>query len=340
MKTIEYMLQELWSKAIKQEVTDIHFLPIGQNIKVYFRMNGIRSEHTELTPKDYIKILSHLKFLSGMDIGETRKPQNGVLSIKIDQMPYSLRLSTLPATPTESLAIRILPLKTNTSLMDLFLFPTQILRMLRWIENPSGLILLTGPTGSGKTTTLYALMEYLIQNQTYQMITLEDPVEKIVDNAIQVQVNENAGITYQTGLKAALRHDPDILMVGEIRDQETAKFAVQAAYTGHLVFTTLHAKNTFGAIFRMEDLGISSSDLSQVLVAIASQQLLTLSPSQEHNMNSSPTKKRAAILEMLDGPILERAIQGRSPYVLPNFHSFYHIRRKAYALGFINQSQL
>ncbi|MEQ6375925.1 competence type IV pilus ATPase ComGA [Bacillaceae bacterium S4-13-58] len=338
MKTIEFMLQELWKKAVTLEVTDIHFLPIGQHIKVYFRANGIRTEEAHYTPKDYSKILSHLKFLSGMDIGETRKPQNGVLSIQINQMPYSLRLSTLPAAPTESLAIRLLPLRSKSSLLDLFLFPTQILKILRWIENPSGLILLTGPTGSGKTTTLYALMEYLIQNHTYQMITLEDPVEKIVDNAIQVQVNENAGITYQTGLKAALRHDPDILMVGEIRDRETAKFAVQAAYTGHLVLTTLHAKNTFGAIFRMEDLGVSSNDLSQVLVAIASQQLITLTP--KNSLETDPLQKRVAILEMLDGPVLERAIQGHSPYLLPYFHSFYHIRRKAYALGFINESQL
>jgi competence protein ComGA len=265
-----------------------------------------------------------------MDIGEIRKPQNGVLTHRISTQLYSLRLSTLPVNQQESLAIRILPQQTDLNLDHLFLFPSQLNKLKKWITHRAGIILFTGPTGSGKTTTLYALLESILQEKSYQAITLEDPVEKQIQNLLQVQVNEKAGITYQTGLKAALRHDPDIIMVGEIRDAYTAQFAFDASLTGHLVFSTLHAKNTQGTIHRLLEMGLNASDLEQSLIAVASLQLLPLSI-QKH------AERRGAILELLEGEQLLSTLKGAGPFKQNHYHTFEHLRKKAFAYGFISK---
>ncbi|MFZ0476378.1 MAG: ATPase, T2SS/T4P/T4SS family, partial [Halobacillus sp.] len=160
-------------------------------------------------------------------------------------------------------------------------------------------------------------------------ITLEDPIEKNLNNIIQVQVNEKAGITYDTGLKAALRHDPDLLMVGEIRDRDTAHFAFRAALSGHLVISTIHAKDAYGTLRRLREMNIPQADLEQTLIAIAAQQLVPI-----HGEGMLP--RRAAILELLDGSLLSSSIRDIPPTAQNNFQSFDHLRRKAYALGFVN----
>ncbi len=273
-------------------------------------------------------LLTYYKFTAGMDIGEIRKPQDGKINFQSENKTYALRLSTLPVSSSESLALRILPQSDVLQLEKLFLFPTQLTTIKEWISSKSGLILLTGPTGSGKTTTLYALLQALLLEQSYQTITLEDPVEKQIDHILQVQVNEKAGMSYQTGLKAALRHDPDILMVGEIRDKSTAQFAFQAALTGHLVLSTLHARDAFGTVHRLMEMGIQKTDLEQTLIAVASLQLL---PMKTHTQ----TPARAAILELLDKQLLHDAIRGTDPQSQPGFFSFDRLRRKAYTYGFI-----
>src|SRR5690606_33165554 len=159
---------------------------------------------------------------------------------------------------------------------QLFLFKNQLTKIKQWMNFRAGLILISGPTGSGKTTTLYALLEETLKNGSFQTITLEDPIEKNIDDILQVQVNEKAGITYQTGLKAALRHDPDIIMVGEIRDRHTAKFALEASLTGHLVLSTIHAKNTIGTIQRLLEMGLTRVELEQSLIGISSIQLIPI----------------------------------------------------------------
>lgn len=266
-----------------------------------------------------------------MDIGEIRRPQNGTLSFKSKQKKkYSLRLSTLPMAQTESLTIRILPQDALPSTDQLFLFPAQFKTMKQWLKQDSGIILLTGPTGCGKSTTMYSLLESMLNEQSFQAITLEDPVERQLDHVIQVEVNERAGITYQSGLKAALRHDPDVLLIGEIRDSETAAFAFEAALTGHLVLSTLHAKDAPGTIERLLDLGIKRVDIMQTLIAVASIQLV---PITQDNQES----KRAAIVELLDGLLLQNMIEGNHQKKGLNYQSFQQLKEKAYLYGFISK---
>lgn len=328
LKSIAIFAHDILISAIQQTASDIHFSPYSENASIYFRIHGERIFHSSLPLPLYQKLLAYFKFKSGMDIGELQRPQNGTMQHRADQQIFDLRLSTLPITGTESLAIRVLSPMNYTPLEQLFLFPTQIKRIEQWLNHASGMILFTGPTGSGKTTTLYALLQSLMNQRSFQAITLEDPIEKDLNNIIQVQVNERAGITYDTGLKAALRHDPDLLMVGEIRDQSTAQFAFRAALSGHLVISTIHAKDAYGTIRRLKEMNIQQADLEQTLIAIAAQQLIPI-----HGNAFLP--KRAAILEMLDGSLLERAVGDRSPYNHKRFQSFADLRRKAYALGFI-----
>jgi competence protein ComGA len=224
----------------------------------------------------------------------------------------------------------MLPQDENPSLDQLFLFPNQLNKMKKWMTNRSGIILMTGPTGSGKTTTLYALIQAVLQENSYQAITLEDPVEKDIRHVLQVQVNEKAGITYQTGMKAALRHDPDIIMIGEIRDEYTARFAFDASLTGHLVLSTLHAKNAAGTIHRLLEMGIKRSDLMQSLIAVAALELLPV-------LVKNTAARRAAILELLDGHLLENMFNGADQHTMNQFQSFHHLKRKAYAYGFISE---
>ncbi|MUK87139.1 competence protein [Ornithinibacillus sp. L9] len=322
--------EKLLLSAISHQASDIHFYPFPNKTNIYFRIHGKRTIYKTMLTSQYELLLTYYKFTAGMDIGEVRKPQDGAISHQVDTEKFALRLSTLPVNQLESLAIRILPQEETIPINQLFLFPNQLSILKKWITNPSGLILLTGPTGSGKTTTLYALLQSLLEESSYQTITLEDPIEKKLNDILQVQINEKAGITYQSGLKAALRHDPDIIMVGEIRDQHTAKFAFDASLTGHLVLSTLHAKNTIGTIHRLFELGLSNSDLAQSLIGIASIQLLPI------NINQS-VQRRAAILELLDGPLLENTLKGLRTSLEDHRHSFNYLRKKAYAYGFISE---
>ncbi|KGP72950.1 competence type IV pilus ATPase ComGA [Pontibacillus yanchengensis] len=319
--------------AISSQASDIHFCPFGDNVIVYYRIHGQRIQKQTLPLSKYQPLLSYLKFTSGMDIGEILVPQNGVSFLKQNETSYALRLSTLPIQSTESLAIRILPQRQVPKLNELFLYPNQLKHIKSWMNHRSGLILFTGPTGSGKTTTLYALLQSLLAERSVQTITLEDPIENQLKDILQVQVNEKAGIDYNAGLKAALRHDPDILMVGEIRDASTAQFAIRAAQTGHLVLSSLHAKDAFGTLSRMLEMGVTKSDLQQTLVAVASQQLLPLL----HDDLGTLPHSRAAVLELLDNEHLKNAFKGFSPYEDESYSSFHRLRRKAYALGFVSK---
>lgn len=331
LNSVATRANDLVLSAIQQSASDIHFTPYSENANVHFRIHGERIFHSKLPLPMYQKILSYYKFTSGMDIGEQKRPQNGTIPYRNNHSIFDLRLSTLPITGTESLAIRILNPMNHMPLEQLFLFPHQRNRLESWLRHRSGMILFTGPTGSGKTTTLYALIQSLMTQSSFQAITLEDPIEKNLNNIIQVQVNERAGVTYDTGLKAALRHDPDLLMVGEIRDQATAKFAFRAALSGHLVISTIHAMNAYGTIHRLKEMDIQQAELEQSLIAITAQQLVPITANKQ-------LPKRAAILEMLEGELLRRAMLGTAPS--PHlFHSFQKLRRKAYALGFIEKKE-
>lgn len=321
---------QLLTAAIEAQASDIHFYPFSGETDIYFRIHGKRILYKQIRTQRYQLLLTYYKFTSEMDIGEIRKPQNGTITHKQASRKYALRLSTLPINHTESLAIRILPQEENLTLEQLFLFPSQLNTLKEWITNRAGIILFTGPTGSGKTTTLYALLQAILKEKSYQTITLEDPIEKKMNDILQVQVNERAGVTYQTGLKAALRHDPDIIMIGEIRDKYTAQFAFDASLTGHLVLSTLHAKNAQGTIHRLLEMGLKKTDLQQSLIAVAA---LDLIPIQINNN----IKRRAAILELLDGELLEDTINGVNVTESKVFTSFEYLRKKAFAYGYISE---
>lgn len=324
---------QLLTAAFEAQASDIHFYPFATQTDIYFRIHGKRILFKNIQTRQYQLLLTYYKFTSEMDIGEIRKPQNGTITHQDTTGLFSLRLSTLPLNYTESLAIRILPQEENLSLDQLFLFPNQLNKLKEWITNRAGLILFTGPTGSGKTTTLYALLQAILKEKSYQTITLEDPIEKEINDILQVQVNEKAGITYQTGLKAALRHDPDIIMIGEIRDKYTAQFAFDASLTGHLVLSTLHAKDAHGTIHRLLEMGLKKTDLQQSLIAVAALQLL---PVQVNEV----VKRRAAILELLDGRLLENSINGTGSNKSNVFHSFNHLRKKAFAYGYLSEEDV
>lgn len=324
---------KLLENACEKRASDIHFYPLPNKdkINIYYRLLGKRTFIRSINKSMYQLLLTYFKFTSRMDIGEVRKPQNGTLHFENSKKEtFSLRLSTLPLVNLESLTIRILPQEITTSLDQLFLFPNQFKKMRNWLKLQSGIILITGPTGCGKSTTMYALLESMLEDRTFQAITLEDPIERQLNDVLQVEVNEKAGVTYHTGLKAALRHDPDVLMIGEIRDQETAEFAFRAALTGHLVLSTIHAKNAQGTIDRLIDLGINRNQMSQTLIAVSAIQLLPI----KYLGNQS---RRAAIVELLDGQILQRMIKGDDFTIMNHYHSFQHLREKAYLYGFISE---
>lgn len=328
--------QEILNDASNNNASDIHFYPIfeDEKVSIYYRILGKRQFIRTIKMRTYESILTYFKFASGMDIGEIRKPQNGTLSfLNRYERPFSLRLSTLPLPHTESISIRMLPQDSMFSLDQLFLFPTQLKKMKNWLKNRAGIILFTGPTGSGKSTTMYALIESILKKSVSQIITLEDPIEKKIPNVLQVEINERAGITYQTGLKAALRHDPDILLIGEIRDEETAQFTIRAALTGHLVLSTLHAKNAVGTIDRLLDLGISRTELKQSLIAVASLQLLPV-------ISQGKVCRRAAIVELLDEQLLIDVLNNKNSLQMNKYQSFHYLKEKAYTYGFISKETL
>ncbi|TFB23815.1 type II/IV secretion system protein [Filobacillus milosensis] len=333
MDNPELHSNSILNEAIHKGATDIHFNPKTDDVSIYFRINGYRWFYKDLPYDAYHSLISYYKFISGMDIAEKRIPQNGTILHHVESQPYDLRLSTLPTKHIESLAIRILSKDYYPKLKQLFLFPSQGTRLLGWIKQRAGMILFTGPTGSGKTTTMYALLKSSIEHYGFQAITLEDPVEQSIHDLLQVQVNEKAGFNYDVGLKAALRHDPDIIMVGEIRDAETARFALRAALTGHLVMSTVHAKSAYGTISRLNEMGLSKADLKETIIGIASQQLVPIKQIQ-----SKQSRGRAAIAELLTGDYLNKALDGFPPESRKGYQTFEILRRKAYALGYTSLS--
>lgn len=321
--------KRLLKHSFEQNASDIHFYPLPNSevVAIFYRQLGKRNYIRDITKSFYKMMVTYFKFSANMDIGDTRRPQNGMITWKTKDSVYQLRLSTLPVDYSESLTIRILPQNKVPRLQELFLFPFQYKRIKRWLDYESGIILFTGPTGSGKTTTMYSLLEEIIEQRASQVITLEEPIERKVDHALQVEVNERAGITYQSGLKAALRHDPDVILIGEIRDEETATFTLRASLTGHLVLTTLHAKNAFGTIERLLDLNMNQVDLQQSLIGIAALRLIPI-------ISKGKITRRAAIVELLDGPLLEKVIIGELT-TDEHFHTFQYLKRKALRYGYI-----
>jgi competence protein ComGA len=291
------------------------------------------------------RLISHLKFTASMDIGERRRPQSGAFTLTIEGKLIGFRLSTLPAKFSESLVIRILPQQEQIPFFQISLFPNSSQKLLALLKHAHGLIIFTGPTGSGKTSTLYSLLHETSHLYNRNVITLEDPIEKNCDTVLQVQVNEKAGMSYTTGLKAILRHDPDIIMVGEIRDAETAEIAVRASLTGHLVLSTMHARDAKGAIFRLLEFGVNWLEIEQTLVAVTAQRLVELTcPFCKGECSpfcySQRKVKRASVFELLTGRTLS-AVLREAKGIESNYHypTLKDVIKKGIALGFIKETE-
>lgn len=260
--------------AIMDKASDIHVEPFEDECKIRFRIDGVLYEKISPPKQLGIPIASRIKLISGMDISERRLPQDGRIQLNVGGTPIDLRVSTLPTKYGESIVMRLLNKSVISINLNVLGFRTEELKSIYQLLNkPNGIILVTGPTGSGKTTTLYAALSYLNDIGT-KIITTEDPVEYDIDGLIQVQINSSIDVTFANCLRAILRQDPDIILVGEIRDEETAKIAIQASLTGHLVFSTLHTNDAPTTITRLIDMGIKPYLIASTVEVVISQRLV------------------------------------------------------------------
>lgn len=272
---IEQKCFQLLQKAIDVDATDIHLVPTEDGYGLFHKKSTKLERIGKLPPQLATRMISFYKFLSSLDISDRRKPQSGSFHKQFNKSNYSFRISTIPSIHlNESAVIRIQQHDRIVSLDQLCIEPSWAEMLKHSITKQQGLFMITGPTGSGKTTTIYSLTAHCVNELERHVITLEDPVENPHSHLLQIQVNERAGMSYAAGLKAILRHSPDVIMIGEIRDAETAKIAVQASLTGHLVLTTVHAKDPLGCFYRMMDFGISAEELRQTAVCISAQRLI------------------------------------------------------------------
>ena len=268
------LVDSLIDKALEQNASDIHLEPTEKELKVRFRIDGLLQLHRSLPQWLKDPVLVRLKLLAEVDITDRRIPHDGSFMFKGATGTVRIRLSTLPVQHGETCVLRLLPATDEgTTLDQLELSPTVLTDLRRIFALPQGLFLITGPTGSGKTTTLYAGLREIIRKKI-NVTTIEDPVEYSLAGANQVQVNEKCGLTFAAALRSILRQDPDVILVGEIRDEETARTALRAAETGHLVLATLHTNSAKGAAARLQDLGVPPAGLQQSLVGIVAQRLL------------------------------------------------------------------
>lgn len=270
IKLINGILQE----AIKMQASDIHIEPYENRLSVRFRIDGALRDMLSLSSRLSSTLVSRVKVMSQLDIAKKRVPQDGRFSLNLGQRAVDVRVSTLPSQYGERVVMRILE-KTSAlmNLSDLGMNVTELAAFQIALQKPNGIILVTGPTGSGKTTTLYASVSGL-NDGSRNILTVEDPVEYALDGIGQTQVNARVGMSFAAGLRAILRQDPDVVMLGEIRDPETAEIAVQASLTGHLVLSTVHTNSAVGAITRLRDMGIEPFLLASTVTGIVAQRLV------------------------------------------------------------------
>lgn len=267
------LVNMLLAESVRQRAGDVHLDPTDKDLRVRFRIDGVLHENMRVPKKIQSALLSRLKIMGGMDISERRIPQDGRFGATIDNKEVDFRCASIPTIYGEKIVIRLLKKESILlTLDDLGFLPRSLDRYKRSFTKPYGAILITGPTGSGKTTTLYATLNVL-NSVEKNMITVEDPVEYRLKGVNQVQVNTKAGLTFAAALRSILRHDPDIVMIGEMRDQETAMIGIEAALTGHLVLSTLHTRSAPGALTRLTEMGIEPFLTSSAVDCVIAQRL-------------------------------------------------------------------
>ena len=268
-------MNSLLQHAVKERASDVHLEPFEREIRVRFRIDDVLYEPMKPLPRALqASIVSRIKIMGGLNIAEKRLPQDGRIRLKIAGRDYDVRLSTIPIAHGERVVLRLLPRTQDLLNLERIGFnEQQLVVMERLIARPNGIILVTGPTGSGKTTTLYAGLSR-INATDKNIITIEDPVEIQLGGIGQIEVKPQIGLTFASGLRSVLRQDPNVILVGEIRDLETAEIAIQASLTGHLVFSTLHTNDAASAITRLVDMGVEPFLVASSLVAVLAQRLV------------------------------------------------------------------
>ena len=311
------LVESLLENALRQNATDIHLEPTLEHFRIRFRKDGMLNDYKALPLWVSEPVLVRLKILSEIDITDKRIPHDGSFSFGSSKGKANIRVSTLPVQGGEKCVLRLLTLAKDkcsdakSDTLQSLQLDAESLHFLQGVFNsPQGLFLVTGPTGSGKTTTLHAGIREILHREI-NVTTIEDPVEYPLEGAAQVQVNEKYGFTFASALRAILRQDPDVIMVGEIRDSETAQIALRAAQTGHLVVSTLHTNSAEAAFSRLRDLGIAEAPLREALLGIMAQRLLRCRPVQ-----TLPYSGRRAVIEILkpdgtyvNGTLRENALQ-------------------------------
>lgn len=271
---IVILVKEMIEKAVRQRASDIHIEPAERNVKVRYRIDGALYERAHYDINLLSAIVARIKIIGGMDIAEKRRPQDGRITQVVDRMEYDIRVSVLPTIYGEKVVMRLTSKNALTrEKSQLGLKPYELEQFDRVLKNPHGIVLVTGPTGSGKSTTLYTALSEL-NTENVNIITVEDPVEANIDGINQVQVNAKADFTFANVLRSILRQDPDIIMIGEMRDKETTSIAVQASITGHLVVSTLHTNSAASTITRLEDMGIEPYLIADSVKGVIAQRLV------------------------------------------------------------------
>ncbi len=267
-------INDLVFTGFQNNVSDIHFKPDREKVEIYYRINGNITFQKNIKFDEYSLLMRYIKYKSKLDLGLCQTPQDGSFTIKNKNEELFIRISTIPLIYSESLVIRILVDKNEIDIFSIALFPSDLEKIYNQIINTTGLFIFTGPTGSGKSTSMYALLEKAAKINKKKVICIEDPVEVINNNFTQIQICEKSKLSYSACLKACLRHDPDIIMIGEIRDEETAKNVFRASLTGHTVISTMHTKNKYGVIERFLDFGFKQSEINSILIGVSNQRLI------------------------------------------------------------------
>ncbi len=303
-------VNRLLAEAVRRGATDAHVEAGAEGLRCRLRIDGFL-QRLDMPPAPAEAVLSRIKLLAGLDIAERRLPQDGRLSATLDGRRIDLRVSVLPALHGESAVLRLLDrTRTPLSLDELGLSAHLTAGLRALAAREQGIVLVTGPTGSGKTTTLYALLDHLNRPER-KIVTVEDPVEYRLDGIVQVPVRPDIGVDFARSLRSILRHDPDILLIGEIRDAETARIAVQAALTGHLVLATLHTNDAPGAVLRLKDMGIEDYLLAATIGGIMAQRLVRrLKPGAGHSRHDAPEFLQRLGIGPAEAAGLKRADQG------------------------------
>ena len=271
---IVQLVRSLIEQAIRQRASDIHIEALEEKVRVRYRIDGALYEKMVYDNSLLPAIATRIKIMGGMDISEKRKPQDGRMSIEVDRQEYDIRISSIPTVHGEKLVLRLSSkLNLTRSKKELGLSDAEMGIFDHMLAHPYGIIFVTGPTGSGKSTTLYTALSEL-NTENVNIVTVEDPVEADIEGINQIQVNPKVDLTFASALRSILRQDPDIIMIGEIRDRETASIAVQASITGHLVVSTMHTNNAVGTLNRMADMGVESYLIADSMVGVIAQRLV------------------------------------------------------------------